>query len=86
MVASCGNSGGLMLLWRKDLVVSVLFFSAGHIDAFILMDDGFCWQFRVSTAILPLVKESFLGPFCAGSGMLIDYLGFVVGTSTSCGA
>ncbi|TXG63278.1 hypothetical protein EZV62_010272 [Acer yangbiense] len=34
-----------MLLWRKDLMVSILSFSEGHIDDIILMEDGFQWRF-----------------------------------------
>ncbi|KAK3193075.1 hypothetical protein Dsin_024385 [Dipteronia sinensis] len=44
-VDSTGCSGGLMLLWKKELVVTILSFSAGHIDARIQMEDGFLWRF-----------------------------------------
>ncbi|TXG68544.1 hypothetical protein EZV62_003479 [Acer yangbiense] len=44
-VDSCGNSGGLLLLWKDSIVVSVLSFSSGHIDARISMSDGFVWHF-----------------------------------------
>ncbi|TXG48900.1 hypothetical protein EZV62_024775 [Acer yangbiense] len=40
-----GRSGGLMLLWKKDLLVTILYFSVGHIDASIQMDDRFTWRF-----------------------------------------
>ncbi|TXG73278.1 hypothetical protein EZV62_001857 [Acer yangbiense] len=39
-VDSNGNSGGLMLLWKDSVVVSILS-SSGHIDAHIRMEDGF---------------------------------------------
>ena len=44
-VESIGARGGLMLLWKKDIQVTVLSFSAGHIDARIQMEDGFLWRF-----------------------------------------
>ncbi|TXG53188.1 hypothetical protein EZV62_022357 [Acer yangbiense] len=44
-VDSDGQSGGLMLLWKKDLMVTIVSFSVGHIDACIQMDDGFRWPF-----------------------------------------
>ncbi|KAK3212592.1 hypothetical protein Dsin_017298 [Dipteronia sinensis] len=44
-VDSNGSSGSLMLLWKKELVVTILSFSAGHIDARVHMEDGFLWRF-----------------------------------------
>ncbi|KAK2637678.1 hypothetical protein Ddye_025473 [Dipteronia dyeriana] len=44
-VDSVGISGGLMLLWKDILVVTVLSFSSGHIDARVRMEDGFLWRF-----------------------------------------
>jgi hypothetical protein len=41
-----GSSGGLMLLWKKDLQVSVNSFSVGHIDARIKWRMVFCGDFR----------------------------------------
>ncbi|TXG70978.1 hypothetical protein EZV62_005913 [Acer yangbiense] len=40
-----GCSGGLMHLWKKVLKVKVLSFSVSHIDARIIMEDGFMWRF-----------------------------------------
>ncbi|TXG51627.1 hypothetical protein EZV62_024151 [Acer yangbiense] len=40
-----GCSGGLMVLWKKELQVTVISYSVGHIDARIKMEDGFRWRF-----------------------------------------
>ena len=34
-----------MLLWKKELQVTVISYSVGHIDARIQMEDGFLWRF-----------------------------------------
>ncbi|KAL0434672.1 UNVERIFIED_CONTAM: hypothetical protein Sradi_0175100 [Sesamum radiatum] len=39
-VPSVGRSGGLMLLWRKDLTVQLKSYSANHIDADIYLGQG----------------------------------------------
>ncbi|TXG57139.1 hypothetical protein EZV62_018452 [Acer yangbiense] len=44
-LAEPGCSGGLMLMWKKEMKVTVLSFSVGHIDVRIQMDDGFMWRF-----------------------------------------
>ncbi|TXG57234.1 hypothetical protein EZV62_018547 [Acer yangbiense] len=43
-VDSIGNSGGLMLLWKDCITVTVLSYSVGHIDTRIQLDDGFRWR------------------------------------------
>ncbi|TXG59697.1 hypothetical protein EZV62_014270 [Acer yangbiense] len=45
IVDCVGMSGDLMLLWKKELLVSIQSFSVGHIDACIQMEDGFTWRF-----------------------------------------
>ncbi|KAK3218463.1 hypothetical protein Dsin_012433 [Dipteronia sinensis] len=40
-VDSNGNSGGMMLLWKDSLVVTVLSFSTDHIDVRFCIEDGF---------------------------------------------
>ncbi|KAK2658775.1 hypothetical protein Ddye_005308 [Dipteronia dyeriana] len=40
-VNSGGSSGGLLLLWKDNLVATVLSFFAGHIDGQVCMEDGF---------------------------------------------
>ncbi|KAI9187395.1 hypothetical protein LWI28_027648 [Acer negundo] len=40
-----GFSGGLLLLWRDSCSVNVLSFSLGHIDARVVMENGYCWRF-----------------------------------------
>ncbi|TXG73106.1 hypothetical protein EZV62_001685 [Acer yangbiense] len=42
---SLGNSGGLLLLWKDTVDITILFFSSGHIDARVGMLDGFLWHF-----------------------------------------
>ncbi|KAK0607926.1 hypothetical protein LWI29_022770 [Acer saccharum] len=44
-VSSIGSSGGLILLWKDNYKVTVLSFSAGHIDARIQEEDGLQWRF-----------------------------------------
>lgn len=43
-VPSIGKSGGLLLLWIKDLPLHVMSFSLGHIDSFI-KETNFWWRF-----------------------------------------
>lgn len=42
-ISSNGNSGGLMLLWRREIDVTVMSYSSGHIDVFLKEDD---WRWR----------------------------------------
>lgn len=45
-VDSVGLSGGLMLLWKGELDLSVLSFSLGHIDSCVRSRNGnFVWRF-----------------------------------------
>ena len=39
-----GRSGGLALLWRKEINVDVQSFSNRHIDAIVTEDRGFKWR------------------------------------------
>ena len=38
------RSGGLALLWRKEIIVDVQSYSDRHIDAIITEDSGFKWR------------------------------------------
>lgn len=44
-VDSIGNSGGLLLLWKDSIAVTILSFSTGYIDARISISDDFEWHF-----------------------------------------
>ena len=44
VVPSHGRSGGLALLWRKDISVNVQSYSDRHIDAIVTESSGFKWQ------------------------------------------
>lgn len=44
IVPSMGRSGGLALLWRKDITVDIQSYSNRHIDAIVTEDSGFKWQ------------------------------------------
>ncbi|XP_050252314.1 uncharacterized protein LOC126698852 [Quercus robur] len=44
VIPSHGRSGGLALLWRKEINVDVQSFSDRHIDAIVTEDKGFKWR------------------------------------------
>ncbi|XP_030929385.1 uncharacterized protein LOC115955407 [Quercus lobata] len=44
VIPSHGRSGGLALLWRKEINVDVQSFSDRHIDAIVTEDRGFKWR------------------------------------------
>ena len=44
VIPSHGRSGGLALLWRKEVNVDVQSFSDRHIDAIVTEDRGFKWR------------------------------------------
>ncbi|TXG72251.1 hypothetical protein EZV62_000830 [Acer yangbiense] len=68
-VDSVGNNGGLLLLWKDSIKVSVLSFFLDHIDARMCREDGFLWRFtsfygepnaskrHVSWALLRCLKD-----------------------------
>lgn len=39
-VSSVGNSGGLALLWRKNIHVALKSYSSGHVDAIVRLENG----------------------------------------------
>jgi hypothetical protein len=45
VVCSDGRKGGLLLLWKKDVVVSLLHKSENYIDVFIGVDQESIWRF-----------------------------------------
>ena len=44
VVPSYGRSGGLALLWRKDISVDVQSYLDRHIDAMVIEGSGFKWR------------------------------------------
>ena len=44
VVPSHGRSGGLALLWRKDISVDVQSYLDRHIDAIVIEGSGFKWR------------------------------------------
>ena len=44
IVPSVGRSGGLALLWRKDITVDIQSYSDRHIDAIVTEGSGFKWR------------------------------------------
>ena len=44
VIPNHGRSGGLALLWRKEINVDVQSFSDRHIDAIVMEDRGFKWR------------------------------------------
>ena len=56
-VDSVGCSGGLMMFWKKDVKVTVLSYSIGHIDVRIQLEDGFLWRFQGCMVIMWPVRE-----------------------------
>lgn len=43
-IPSIGRSGGLLLLWNKEINLEVLSYSSGHIDS-LIRDKAFIWRF-----------------------------------------
>ena len=44
VIPSHGRSGGLALLWRKEITVDVQSYLDRHIDAIVTEDSGFKWR------------------------------------------
>lgn len=44
VVPSSGISGGLALLWRKEITMDIQSYSGRHIDAIVTNDSGFKWR------------------------------------------
>ncbi|XP_075660563.1 uncharacterized protein LOC142630448 [Castanea sativa] len=44
IIPSYGRSGGLALLWKKEIKVDVQSYSERHVDAIIFEDSGFKWR------------------------------------------
>ena len=44
VIPSSGRSGGLVLLWRKEITVEIQSYSDRHIDAIVTEDSGFKWR------------------------------------------
>ena len=44
VIPSHGRSGGLALLWRKDIIVDIQSYLDRHIDAIVTKDTGFKWR------------------------------------------
>lgn len=43
VVPSSGRSGGLALMWRKEITVDIQSYSGSHIDAVVTENSGFKW-------------------------------------------
>lgn len=71
-VEGVGLGGGLMLLWKRDVVVEVMSYSVGHIDSRIRNKiDGWLWRFTgfYGNSVTERRKESWkllsrLGDLC----------------------
>ena len=61
VIPSHGKSGGLALLWRKEINVDVQSFSDRHIDAIVTEDRGFKWRITgfYGNPEVPRRKESW---------------------------
>ena len=56
IVPSSGWSGGLALLWSKEVVLEIKSFTKNHIDAIIIKSsEAFSWRFTASMGTLKLI-------------------------------